>query len=204
MKISIFQCRLNPPHLCHVSLLKYGLQDGNDLVYCMIIQGKKSSEDKKRNPLSFDLKKKVIDNSNVNAIVLESTSASVPLMIYKILSDPKTQNEKEFEFTLYCGSDRVKGYERQMVEKYFDMAKTDSNREDITVSGEVKAIPRDIVQISGSQVRELIISGNDLEAKRWMPFKNDLLYNEVKDVIIKSVTEQIKKRVNIILEQIGE
>lgn len=203
LRIAICPGRYNGFHLGHASLIKSAFNDGNDLVYIVIVQGKKSSLDKKKNPLSYELKEKIIIASNTGAVPMMAGSASVALILYQVLLDSHTQNDNELHFTVYCGTDRVKAYKYQLIEKYFEMAKEDANRHDVQITGEVKELPRTDIPISASQIRQMIVDGNDEEAKKWLPFDNDRLYGEMRQAILAGVTESIKERVNKFLERMN-
>ncbi len=199
MKIAFVPGRFQPPHKGHISLVDLAKSDDNEIIYFTIVDGQTSA----RNPLSVDLRKRIIDGSDIDADVMVIKPAAVHKMIVNALQDPRTQNDTEFHFTLYCGSDRMKQYQYQMIEKYYEMAKTDTNRLDVQITGEVKEIPRDLIPISATEIRQAITDNNIEEAKRWLTFDNDILYREVEQAIMAGLVEQVKEKTNLILEKIN-
>ncbi len=99
--IGIFLGRLMPPTIMHqkiINNMKY------DKVYIILVEGTKTSFDKK-NFLSFDDRKKILKITNPNVDVIHSTHGYIP----DIIKD-NNLNKNNDDVYIVAGSDRIQGY----------------------------------------------------------------------------------------------
>jgi len=159
-KIGIVLGRFSGPHLGHVSLLKKSINE-NDKTYLVIITGNKTSMDKDRNPLSFEVKKELFQYNFPNIIITEYSRGYIP----DILKDLDIYGYKVYgDITIYCGEDNFYNYTQQV--KYLpgiDVVKMDRN----------------IIDVSGTQIRDLIRTNELEKVRKLMPNMSDELFDRI-------------------------
>jgi cytidyltransferase-like protein len=148
--VSVLLGRFNPPHLGHIKMVK--MMKYKPVI--LIVEGKKSSDDKTRNPLSgqerAEMIKKIIPNADVRVVY----SANFSPILFHLQKDGKYIVKE-----IMAGADRVDSY-KKMVEK--------TEWKDINVV----LTPR---VTSATKVRESIRNGDEETFKKLMP---RVLWNE--------------------------
>lgn len=122
MNINVFYGRFQPIHNGHIwalqSLDEYNTQTGGKAYIAT-----SATQDPESNPLSFDQKKKFIQES-IDALGLDISVWDIPVMkIYDLIRDLcfECQNGGGGVVTLFCGGDRVASYQKMadgLVPKY--------------------------------------------------------------------------------------
>lgn len=157
---NFFVGRFNPPTKKHFSILENMIDSDGDY-YLFIVDGEKSSKDKIKNPLSFNLRKRIFSSKFKNIKIDYSSSAFQCLDILYLLGYQKV--------IWWCGEDREKNY-LSISKSYLEM------------EIEIKSIIRND-GISSSKLKELIYKNNDVtELLPSIP-------NDLKDLIIRKVNE---------------
>jgi nicotinamide mononucleotide adenylyltransferase len=143
--IGIFQGRFQPISKTHRSIIA---NMDYDKVYVVIVEGAKSSLDKK-NFLSFADRVELFHVTNPKAKVIHSTTGFIP----DIISSNKLNPDND-DVYIHAGSDRIDGYVRQF------KAITD-----------YKVIPKEIVRfpedVSATKIRQALLD-NDYGAYKSM------------------------------------
>jgi len=166
--------RMNPPTVGHSKLIKKVIavarkERGTPMVY------PSKTEDKKKNPLSFKTKVKVIKDV-FGKVINTDTSIKTPFDVLESLNG-------SYEKVIFVvGSDRVSEFKRNM-SKYVD-----SDLEDIKDFSVVSAGDRDpdaegVSGMSGSKMREFVIKDEFSKFKEGLMTKNARLakavFNEI-------------------------
>jgi len=124
-----------------------------DTSYICIIDGKKTSNDKKLNPFTLSIRLRLINKVlNYNNIVIMSNSGYIPDII-----KPFEDNEIDF----YCGEDRIESYKKQ--QKYL---KTKLNFININKLNKFKRN-----DISATMLREALNTGDKTRYIRLCPIE---------------------------------
>ena len=133
--------------------------------YVVLVKGEKSSSDKKRNPLPFEIQKKMIEKvlpSNVDLLVTKSANLEDLL--------PTIDGKS---FVVYAGPDRVKDYR-----SYVKYATKLGYKVQIVDTGQM--IPRDD-SVSGTKLRQAL-KADDFEAfKKITPKEIWSIYQDLKE-----------------------
>ena len=156
--------RMNPPTIGHSKLLEKVVsvakpEGGTPMVY------PSKTEDKKKNPLSFKTKVKVLKDVFGN-IINTDASIKTPFAVLDYLNDKKYN-----KVVFVVGSDRVSEFKRNM-SKYVD-----SDLESITDFSVVSAGDRDpdaegVTGMSGSKMREFVVKDKFSKFKKGLMTKN--------------------------------
>ncbi len=196
--IGIIPLRGNPPTKGHLQLINHA-QKQCDIVFIVIIQGEKSGMDLVRNPLSYDLKKKIFNQAVPTAQVIRFGSANIPKIAYEIIKSTLSY-DKKYHLAIYCGPDRVEQYSSQTKPKYIKQLKTDLGDESYDITFEVRTLGR---EYSATRVRDAIRNGQDEKAMEMLAIQDEDIYDEVKAAVMAGVKkEAVEKRINYILERI--
>jgi hypothetical protein len=99
-KVELFLGRMQPPHKGHEQIIK-----GMKNPYVIIVRGKGTGEDKKRNPFSAEIQKTMLNDLFPNVPV----SISPDGFITGILNHLRKQGKEVTK--IYAGADRIVGYE---------------------------------------------------------------------------------------------
>ena len=170
--------RMNPPTVGHGKLIaKVVSVAKKEKATAMIFPSK--TEDKKKNPLSFKMKVKVLKNVFGNVINTDTT-IKTPFDVLDKLNDDK------FEKVVFVvGSDRVAEFKRNM-SKYID--KDLENIKDFSVvsAGERDPDAEGVSGMSGSKMREFVVKD------RFGKFKEGLMTKNV--ALAKLVFKEIGKK----------
>lgn len=163
--------RMNPPTEGHSKLIKMVMvvakkEKGIPMVF------PSKTEDKKKNPLSFKTKVKVLKDVFGN-IINTDASIKTPFAVLDYLNDKKYN-----KVVFVVGSDRVSEFKRNM-SKYVD-----SDLESITDFSVVSAGDRDpdaegVTGMSGSKMREFVVKDKFSKFKSGLMTKNDKLAKAV-------------------------
>lgn len=206
MKIGIILGRFNPPHLGHVRLIRHAMSQ-NDIVYIVIIQGEKTGADLVRNPLSYDLKKKIINQAIPQAQVIRYGSANIPKITYEIIKDTWTY-DKKYHVSIYTGSDRVAQYAAQIKPKYIKQLKNDLGDSSFDITMEIRSLEREessknVEGYSASKVRTAIRNGEDEKAMEMLAISDEDIYDEVKSAVLAGIKkESIEEAIKYILGRV--
>ncbi|MDX8383291.1 MAG: adenylyltransferase/cytidyltransferase family protein [Ghiorsea sp.] len=101
--VELFLGRMNPIHKGHIAIIK---KMKNPVV--AIINGVKSSQDKKRNPLSFDERMHMLKKVAKDVMIIEAKTGYIPAIL-------NTLREINLEVTtVYAGDDRIASYKSQI------------------------------------------------------------------------------------------
>jgi hypothetical protein len=178
-KIAVFAFgRMNPPTVGHSKLIQKVMsvakkEGGIPMVY------PSKTEDKKKNPLSFKMKVRVLKDVFGN-IINTDTSIKTPFDVLESLNG-------SYEKVIFIvGSDRVSEFKRNM-SKYVD-----SDLEDIKDFSVVSAGDRDpdaegVAGMSGSKMREFVIKD------KFGKFKEGLMTKNAR--LAKAVFKEIGKKI---------
>ena len=160
--VGIMIGRFQPVTKAHTSIIeKISKENKTGIIY--LVKGKKSSEDKEKNPFDSDIQIKMLEKIIPSNISIEIISSAF------FVDELKTM--KESKFVIYAGSDRVKSY--KSFEKYLEDDKT----------LEVKEIKRTDEDISATKVRDSL-KNDDLDTFKSLTPKNiHSMFNELKTYI---------------------
>ena len=191
--IGIIFGRFNPPSAGHRHLGIHA-QEGNDIVFVVIIQGEKTGADLVRNPLPFDLKRRILKQALPKAEVIRYNVADVPKITVEIIKSVMSY-DKKYHFSIYTGSDRVGDYARQTQPKYIKQIKKDLGDDTLDITFEIRTLERDessksIEGYLASKVRAAIRSGKDGKAKKMMAVEDDDLYDEIKGYVMAGAKKE--------------
>jgi citrate lyase synthetase len=166
-KVTLIIGRFQPFTLGHSSLLK----QAKNPVVIGIVKGKKSGQDKDKNPLEFDLQKEIIEKAKIPKIerVIKVESAFIPEIISQLRFFDLEVDE------VFAGSDRIKSY-TSMMKKYGPQI----NAPDVKVT-EIKRDPdaSDVSGISATKVRNSIKSDDFESAKEMMINLDKKLFDKI-------------------------
>ena len=162
-KIAIIPGRFQPVTNGHIKQFDRAAGE-NDEVYVVVIGGGtgKAAMDIKKNPIPIKERVKMV-NKVTNHQVISFTSANFPHIFLTIIGEKIEDDWKEvvirksknYEITVYAGSDRAKDY-LKWNENYFNDFDT-------------KEIQRDPDDVSATQVRTAIIAGDEKLFKELTP-----------------------------------
>lgn len=154
--VSVVLGRFVVPHLGHLELFKMACKK-TPFVIVAVVMGKKSSQDKTKNPTSFDQRERMIDAvADFDHKVISLKTGFLPELI-------NTLRERGYEPTvLLAGPDRLEGYQ-QDVEKY---------RRLLNLKMTVEGFDEDRVgDLSGTDLRQVIRLGNKKKFREMVPKK---------------------------------
>ena len=164
--VGIFAGRFQPFHNGHASIIEH-LQKNHHLSYVFVVSGEKSSKDTLRNPLPQNVRINLIENftSNSNVCVLAANSPYIPSLITNVYPEiNKTIKEGNSKVVVYSGDDRSTDYNRFV-----------SNLQESGIDAEARTMNFDRDLVSGTKVRELLISKNFDEAQKYLPYDIELI-----------------------------
>lgn len=159
MKVNIVIGRFNPPHKGHLELIKAASKSA-PATFILVIDGKKSSQDKEKNPIPGVDRVKILTDiipSNCKAIL--ASSAYIPDVFTKEHLDD-LEMVKGNNLTIFCGADRVASYKRMAI----------SIDKELNSTTEVKELDFDRAGVSASLVRKLMREGKYQEAQQYLPY----------------------------------
>jgi len=145
-KVAVFMGRFQPPTKAHLSIIKQIEQREHLPVVVAIVRGSKTSQNKSKNPFDFETQKAIFRACLNNVEIIQVSTGFIGEFV-----DILRRENKE-PVVLYCGSDRLSGYQQQ-VNRY----KTQLNLNLV-----VKEIPRTEGDISATKVR-LALKNDDFE-----------------------------------------
>lgn len=160
--VGIFSGRFQPATLAHSNIIDT-MSKENDKGIIFLVKGKKSSEDKDKNPFDAEIQKKMLEliaPKNVEVRIISSGFFVGEL-----------NKMQEDNFVAYAGTDRLTSYERMA--SYMEEGKT----------LKVKEIKRTNEDISATKVRESLRDGNEEMFKKLTNPKMHKMYNELKDIL---------------------
>jgi len=146
-KVAVFMGRFQPPTKAHLSIIKQIEQHEHLPVVVAVVRGSKTSQNKSKNPFDFETQKAILRACLNNVKIIQVSTGFIGEFV-----DILRRENKE-PVVLYCGSDRLSGYQQQ-VNRY----KTQLNLNLV-----VKEIPRTETGISATKVR-LALKNDDIEA----------------------------------------
>ena len=146
-----FVGRFQPPTAAHAKIIKQMQSYSAAKPLLFIVRGEKSGQDKTKNPFSEKTQKDMIEKSTGVKNVIFVPSAFIGELVHQ------ARNRKQEIVRLFCGTDRVKGYQSQ-IDRYKDELNLDMKIEEIKRSEE---------DISATKVRQAIIT-NDFDTFKKM------------------------------------
>lgn len=161
--VALFIGRMQPPTKLHLSIIREGLKDFDNVVVA-IVKGKKS--DASKNPFSFDTQKKIINEVFPDVKVIQVGTGN-------ILSAMGAADENIN--AVLCGTDRVEDYRNQL-----------KNNPEIAVV----ETARDFDGVSGTKLRKALIDGDKKEYERNADPKTYKFYDELRKEILGEVKER--------------
>jgi nicotinamide mononucleotide adenylyltransferase len=146
-EVSIFLGRMQPIHIGHEVIIK-GMK--NPII--LLVKGKASSKDTKRNPFDAKYQTKLIKKLDSKAMVIEVKTGYIP----EIANDLRKQGMELV--SVYAGSDRLNDYKNQ-----FSRLKLDADKEFKIDWNLTKRVA------SATDVRNAIIDDDEKAFKKLMP-----------------------------------
>ena len=171
--------RMNPPTIGHSKLLEKVVsvakkEGGTPMVY------PSKTEDKKKNPLSFKTKVKVMKDVFGNVINTD-TSIKTP---FDVLD--KLNNDKYERVIFVVGSDRVNEFKRNM-SRFVDSDLDNIKDFSVVSAGDRDPDAEGVAGMSGSKMREFVIKDKFSKFKEGLMTKNARLAKAVFDEIGKKL-----------------
>ena len=173
--------RMNPPTIGHGKLIAKVLDVANRAKATAIVFPSQT-EDKKKNPLSFKTKVKVLKDVFGNVINTD-TSIKTP---FDVLDKLNNDNYEKVIFVV--GSDRVKEFERNM-SRYVDRDLDNIKDFSVVSAGDRDPDAEGVAGMSGSKMREFVIKD------KFSKFKAGLMTNNAR--LAKAVFKEIGKKLKI-------
>ena len=173
-KVVVFMGRFQPPTKAHLEILKTIHQETNLPVVIAIVKGAKSSLNKTKNPFDYNLQKTILLHClNNNYQIIQVSSGFIGEFV-DIL-----RNQGKEPVILYCGSDRLAGYEKQ-VNRYKSV---------LNLNLSIKEIPRSNSSISATKVRHALLN-DDFEQFKQLTAKCEWqYYDQLKSIIQKELKQ---------------
>ena len=172
--------RMNPPTIGHGKLIAKVLDVANRAKATAIVFPSQT-EDKKKNPLSFKTKVKVLKDVFGNVINTD-TSIKTP---FDVLDKLNNDNYEKVIFVV--GSDRVKEFERNM-SRYVDRDLDNIKDFSVVSAGDRDPDAEGVAGMSGSKMREFVIKD------KFSKFKEGLMTRNAR--LAKAVFKEIGKKLN--------
>jgi len=170
-EVTLIVGRFQPFHNGHASLIKQAKYP----IIIGLVKGKKSSEDKVKNPLDFDLQKNVIDKAKISQIldVVKVESAFIPSIISMLRDEGYEVKE------VMAGTDRINSY-RGMIKTYGPKI----NAPNVIVKELVRNDDDEgIAGISATKVRNAIKAGDFDTAKKMMLNLDQSLFKKLQKAL---------------------
>tara|TARA_Y100001936_G_C16090385_1_gene685601 strand:- start:3686 stop:4282 length:597 start_codon:yes stop_codon:yes gene_type:complete len=177
--------RMNPPTIGHAKLIAKVLAVAKkERGLPMVFPSK--TEDKKKNPLSFKTKVKVLRDVFGNIINIDTT-IKTPFDVLEFLNNAKYE-----KVIFVVGSDRVQEFKKNMT-RYINNDL--DNIKDFTVvsAGERDPDAEGVAGMSGSKMREFVIKGQFGKFKEGLMTKNTKLAK----VVFKEIGKKFKTKKEI-------
>lgn len=173
--------RMNPPTVGHGKLIaKVVSVAKKEKATAMVFPSK--TEDSKKNPLSFKMKVKVLQDVFGNVINTD-TSIKTP---FDVLD--KLNNDKYEKVVFVVGSDRVNEFKRNM-SKYVDSDLDNIKDFSVVSAGDRDPDAEGVSGMSGSKMREFVIKD------KFSKFKDGLMTKNAR--LAKDVFKEIGKKLKI-------
>jgi len=162
--VGIFSGRFQPCTKAHAEIIeKIGKENDSGIIF--LVKGKKTSEDKEKNPFDTETQKKMLELVTPKNVKIEIISTGFFV--------DELNKSHDTKFVAYAGSDRVKAY--KSFNKYIE--------NDNTL--EIKEIKRTDEDISATKVREALKNNNKDEFKKLTPVKIHGMFKELKEILGK-------------------
>ena len=161
--VGIFSGRMQPVTLAHSKIID-DMSKENDKGIVFIVKGKKTSEDKEKNPFDAETQKKMLE-------LIAPKNINIEIISTGFFVDELNKLPDGTKFTAYAGSDRVKAY--TSFQKYMEDNRT----------LEIKEIKRTDEDISATKVREAL-KADDRKTFEKMTHKNiHKMFDELKEIL---------------------
>lgn len=160
--VGIFSGRMQPVTLAHAKIIETMAKE-NDSGIVFIVKGKKTSDDKEKNPFDAETQKKMLELIAPKNVKIEIISTGFFVDELNKLNSTK--------FTAYAGSDRVKAY--ASFQKYME--------NDNTL--EIKEIKRTDEDISATKVRDALKSNDEASFKKLTHKNIHGMFKELKEIL---------------------
>jgi len=173
--------RMNPPTIGHAKLVQKVMQVAKKEKGTPMIFPSKT-EDKKKNPLSFKTKVKVLKDVFGN-IINTNASIKTPFDVLEFLNDGKYE-----KIVFVVGSDRVNEFKRGM-SKFVDSDLDNVKDFSVVSAGDRDPDAEGVAGMSGSKMRDFVIKD------RFGKFKEGLMTKNAR--LAKAVFNEIGKKLKI-------
>jgi len=183
MKIGLILGRFQPLTKAHEKLIALALEE-NTHIFIYIINGQNSI----LNPFDLQTRKELIQSLFIqeNIWICSHRTANIDTISDEIISNlnlsPKSQ---KIPLTIYCGEDRLKGYDIQL--KYINgfekegIDKTGGKKNILVAS--IKSINRADSKISATKARKAILENKFQEFKKQTPKSTWIYFNKMKEIL---------------------
>ena len=185
MNYTLIIGRYQPITIIHEKMIKLQLQKTGQVVV-QVQNGQKSSQDKYKNPFTFEERKRFIKEvfPENNVIVVEQKTGYIPDLIKDI-----EENNDNITITKYiCGEDRYEGYKRQL------------EKEGLIDRIELIMLPRDIDSqdnVSQTKLRLQLYQGDLQLQKKYLPKQLHSLIEDISNIIKERWNEYFKQKPRI-------
>lgn len=146
-KVDVFLGRLQPIHKGHFFIIK---KMKNPII--VLIKGKKSSLNRKRNPFPLEYQEYLLKKLDPNLKIITAPGGFLPLILFKIRELGYEPN------VIYAGGDRIKSYKRMI----------DNLPDEVDLNVKFKETPR---IASATEVRKALKNNDYEKFKDLMPKK---------------------------------
>ena len=166
--VGIFILRGQPFHTGHYSIIKYMIKECSS-GYVFIVEGKKSSQDKEKNPLSGKERVDIIKSfvaSNIKVLVVDS--AFLPVIFTETYPEELANIENK-NVIIYGGADRDAGY-RVIAQKLLKMGPN---------SVDFSKLDFDRESVSATIIRNFIRDGKFDVAQKYLPYNISKIKNKI-------------------------
>jgi len=161
--IGIFSGRFQPVTKAHSDIINTMAKE-NRKVIIFLVKGKKTSENKTKNPFDSETQKKMLE-------LVSPDNVEIKIISTGFFVDELNELPDETKFVAYAGSDRIKAY--KAYEKYMGGNRT----------LEVKEVKRTDKGISATKVRQSLKDNNFEEFKALTDKKIHKMFNELRAIL---------------------
>ena len=161
--IGIFSGRFQPVTKAHSDIINTMARE-NKKVIIFLVKGKKTSEDKTKNPFDSETQKKMLE-------LVSPSNVEIKIINTGFFVDELNELPDGTKFVAYAGSDRIKAY--KAYEKYMEGNRT----------LEVKEIKRTDKYISATKVRQSLKDNNFEDFKTLTDKKIHKMFNELRAIL---------------------
>jgi len=161
--VGIFSGRFQPVTKAHSAIINTMAKENNKVII-FLVKGKKTSEDKTKNPFDSDTQKKMLE-------LVSPSNVEIKIISTGFFVDELNKLPDGTKFVAYAGSDRVKAY--KAYEKYMEGNRT----------LEIKEIKRTDKDISATKVRQSLKDNNFEDFKALTDKKIHKMFDELRNIL---------------------